>query len=168
MRILLLLTVILILSSCSKKKAKIEIGIVEEPAKIVVKAQNPLKSFGVDTFKEIEESPIRAIPERHTVLFELNSDALSNEAVEIINDYVNYLGNSKRCMITLKGGACPLGTEGYNYNLAYRRAESVSRVFKEKGINCEIVEKSVGEHQLISDIPERYYLNRRCEIGIIE
>lgn len=93
------------------------------------------------------------------VQFEFDSYELTNEQKELIN-----LMDVDDCGIELVGGACPIGTEGYNLQLGMRRALVVyDYLVNERGAK-NVRWRSVGEHELRTTNPDEYYLNRRCDI----
>lgn len=150
--ILLLIVLLIIVFSCSKKVTSIE-NYVPEPTKNEVAMVLPV-------VEEVQEEPeiITAKEELVIVYFDLNSSVL-NEAEKRKLDKVSGKAN-------LLSGCCPLGTDEYNYNLGVKRYDTVLKYLEKNGV--EIVGYStVGEGNLISVEPKEYYLNRRCEVRYI-
>jgi len=104
---------------------------------------------------------------KETVLFELDSYILSQDAMAVLNKIIDKLNFYPEIGLNLTGGCCPLGKENYNYSLGEKRGEGVKEYLSRK-IKNKLTIKSCGEKELVSDNPQEYFLNRRCEIEIGE
>ncbi|MBN1294357.1 MAG: OmpA family protein [Candidatus Latescibacteria bacterium] len=104
---------------------------------------------------EPPSKPMEVYRKKIVIYFKFDSDELTEKEKLKINNIDN--------PVELIGGACPLGNDDYNYTLGLKRAYSVKKIFDDRGIKVLSV-KSIGEHDLITDEPKEYYLNRRCEV----
>jgi len=111
----------------------------------------------------VQESFVLPEPINETVYFDLNSDELTLETIEILNSLHTSIEGGFSLSIT--GGCCPIGEDIYNYRLGLRRAHSVylylDAMFNKK-VKMECV--SYGEDNLVNNNPDEYYLNRRVII----
>jgi len=66
--------------------------------------------------------------------------------------------------VTIEGHCCPLGTSEYNMALGWRRAESAKSYLVKLGVDAGLLNTiSYGEERLVTNDPNQYHLNRRCE-----
>lgn len=140
------LAVVLLIVFCSKKVTTVS----ETPQEL------PKEDKVLMVFKDEKPAqPLVETPKYLTVYFDFDSDVLrDNEKfkLSIIDKPVE-----------LTGGACPIGSDDYNYTLGLRRAYSVRDYLEQSGIKVTSV-TSFGENGLVSTDKDEYPLNRRCEI----
>lgn len=75
------------------------------------------------------------------ILFDLDKDVPKiNEEGDWIDKAVKLLKENESFGLRIEGYTCPLGPEEHNRDLAIRRAESIKRMFVEKGVNPEQLE----------------------------
>jgi outer membrane protein OmpA-like peptidoglycan-associated protein len=90
------------------------------------------------------------------------------DSYELTTDYKRLIDllDVKNCDVELVSGTCPIGTTEYNHALGIRRALVVyDYLLNERGAN-NVLWRSVGENELVSENPDEYHLNRRCEISV--
>ena len=69
------------------------------------------------------------------ILFDLDKDIPKiTEQNDHIDNAVKVLKGNKNLYVIIEGYTCDLGTEEHNRDLANRRAESIKRIFIEKGV----------------------------------
>lgn len=156
------------LTGCSKRNLKdeeilwdgIEEPVIEEQA--AAPAAEPQR-----TVYTLETAAPAVVRTNRTVYFNFDSDVVSPDQMAAISEIA---AAARGCAgeIVLVGGACPIGEEPYNRDLGQRRAEALSRVLQVSyGLeSCDIKVRTVGEHDLVSDNPANYGLNRRCEMTV--
>lgn len=100
------------------------------------------------------------------VYFDFNSAVIKKSEMGKLKDLVRYASTRKVKKIILNGYTDEIGSEEYNYKLAYERANSVKKVLKEKikSKNIEYVINSKGKCCFVSD--KDHAKNRRVEIEI--
>ncbi len=75
------------------------------------------------------------------ILFDLDKDVPKiNEEGDWIDKAVKILKENESFGLRIEGYTCPLGPEEHNRDLAMRRAESIKRMFVDKGVNPEQLE----------------------------
>ena len=153
-RILLLL---LLVAGCTKKQVPppaIEVfpEIAEEIQEPQEQAQEP-----VGFMKFVEKINVN-----EKVLFDFNSDKLKECSIEIIDNILHKLQDNFGIKITLKGKACDIGEDIYNYRLGLRRGNSVSNYINSRGYYNTII-TSAGESE---QDPGGRELNRCCIITV--
>jgi outer membrane protein OmpA-like peptidoglycan-associated protein len=103
------------------------------------------------------------------ILFDVNSDALRQEARNNVDDLARILLKYKDTNIIVEGHTDSTGAENYNMKLSDNRASSVSRQLKSQGVQgLRISTVGYGEDQPIADngISSGRQQNRRVEIAI--
>lgn len=125
--------------------------------------------------KIIEEStPVKKLMVADTILtYELNPPIIyfDFDRYEIKSDdtitlktFAYQLKNDSTLKIVIKGYCDPIGSEAYNYQLGWRRANSTKNFLARLGINpSRISIVSLGETHLIATDSLEYWKNRRCE-----
>ncbi len=150
----LVFTVALILTGCPKKcvqPVKEEPVIVEEPVE-----------------KEVEGVPQRVELGLQTIYFDFDRSDIRPGDAQILQKNAE---NIKRAMaagskftVTIEGHCCPLGTSEYNMALGQRRAEAARSYLVKLGVAADVLNTiSYGEERLVTNDPNQYHLNRRCE-----
>ncbi len=141
---------------CSKKVVKKPPENVQEQ---VVDEAEYVEQKDPVVMKFAEEPPVDNSGIDYVVVqFEFDSYELTGDSKRLID-----LLGIKDGSFDLVGGACPIGDEPYNHNLGMQRALAVLDYLVENGV-FDVAWKSVGEKELVSNDPDTYYLNRRCEI----
>lgn len=105
-----------------------------------------------------------------TVKFELNSDQLTPDSKEFLDNVVTILKNKEQYDIELTGYTCDLGSEKTNYELSKNRADIVSQYLIKNGIAPDrLTVKAGGEDNPVADndTEESRRLNRRVEFKVV-
>lgn len=103
--------------------------------------------------------------------FKLNSDVLSDENKEQLDQVAQILLNNKEVEIELLGHSCGLGDQEVNYNFGIRRAKEAKKYLVSKGVEANrIYVHSYGAKKpLVSNASaENRAQNRRVEIKVIK
>jgi len=105
------------------------------------------------------------------VIFKYNSAELSNEGINILEDFVvNYKKIDVKNYLLIEGYSCLLGTQEYNLKLSEKRAFSLESKLMKLGIKKESIKlMSFGKIKFVSS---KHYkndleINRRSNITII-
>ncbi|MEA1920808.1 MAG: OmpA family protein [Campylobacterota bacterium] len=101
--------------------------------------------------------------------FSLNSYELNEKGLKEVDTLYAFMKRNTTSKVVIEGHTCNLGGELYNKELSKNRAQTVSKVLKEKGIDAKrIVESWKGMAQPLAsnETEERRALNRRVEIKI--
>lgn len=105
------------------------------------------------------------------VIFKYNSAELSNEGINILEDFVkNYKKIDVKNYLLIEGYSCLLGTQEYNLKLSEKRAFSLESELMKLGIKEESIKlMSFGKIKFVSS---KHYkndleINRRSNITII-
>lgn len=103
------------------------------------------------------------------VLFEFQTNKLTNESQAIVNNVVSVLKNNVFNSVVLSGHADNIGSDEYNQGLGLRRANAVKEILTSNGIPATKIETvSFGETQPVApnNTPEGRQLNRRVEFDV--
>ena len=97
---------------------------------------NKLSRKDKGTIKDLAQSLSKV-----KILFDLDKDVPKiNESGEHIDKCVDILKSDNNLKVIIEGYTCSLGSEEHNRDLAKRRAESIKRMFVEKGVNPNQIE----------------------------
>ncbi len=141
---ILLFTVI----GCPKKAVKKEQPILPPPEEAV--APKP----------EEEPAPIKL----STVYFDFDKYDIRPGDAGILKQNAEMLKKNPNVKITIEGHCCPIGTSEYNMALGFRRANAVKDYLVKLGIAQDRLNTvSYGEERLVTENPDEYWKNRRCE-----
>lgn len=148
------LTIVLALMGCPKKCVKPvaeEPVVVEEPVEEKVEVAPPKGELNLQTiYFDFDKSDIR--PGDASIL-QANAEQIK-KAVEA----------GQKLTVIIEGHCCPLGTSEYNMALGMRRAESAKSYLVKLGVDAGLLNTiSYGEERLVTNDPNQYQLNRRCE-----
>ncbi len=127
-----------------------------------------LASIAVDPPLELSE--YRKI-KLDAVLFDFDSDVLTNEAVEQLEDVYSLLRKNRAMYMEISGHTDEVGPDGYNLSLSKRRAQQVIEHLKSKGIDASRLQLTFfGKQQPVADneTDEGRHQNRRVEFQILE
>lgn len=111
------------------------------------------------------------------VTFEFNSDRLTAEAENRLDNVVNALMTAEDIDVRVEGHTDSIGGEAYNQELSQDRADSVKRYLVEHGIDpSRMTTQGFGESKPVapntdpdgSDNPEGRAENRRVELHVVE
>ncbi|MFP5304928.1 MAG: OmpA family protein [Gammaproteobacteria bacterium] len=105
------------------------------------------------------------------VKFEFDSDRLTPEAREILNQVAETLKAYAAVDVELEGHTDAIGTDAYNQGLSERRANAVKTYLVDQGIPAErMTPVGYGESQPIetNDTEEGREENRRVELKVLE
>jgi outer membrane protein OmpA-like peptidoglycan-associated protein len=87
-----------------------------------------------------------------SLLFDTNQDQLSYDMLDTIDGVKEAIKQESNSLIRINGYADARGSEAFNEDLAYRRAESVANYLVDQGIDRDrIIMRSMGESQSSPD-----------------
>ena len=103
-----------------------------------------------------------------SLLFDTNQDQLSYDMLDTIDGMTEAIKQEPNSLIRIDGYADARGSEAFNEDLAYRRAESVANYLVDNGIDRErIIVRSMGESQSSPDSDViAYAKDRRVELRL--
>jgi len=103
-----------------------------------------------------------------SLLFDTNQDQLSYDMLDTIDGVKETIKQEPNSLIRIDGYADARGSEAFNEDLAYRRAESVANYLVDNGIDRErIIVRSMGESQSSPDSDViAYARDRRVELRL--
>lgn len=166
------------LAGCASQKettAETPPPVIEEDVLVLVEVQpvvDPAVQAVIDSGK-IDESPeeIRALMEKNTYFFPLNSSKLNDEAYKSLDVHAAYLTSALGHMknIVIQGHTDERGTRTYNLALGERRANAIRDYLIAKGVVAKRIEViSFGfERPLDPEHNETAWdLNRRAVIVV--
>ena len=145
---------------CSKKK-------VVKPQVITAPTVEKIeRNFGIEKFKDqkIKPLPVSHVSIHAVLLFEFDCSNLRASEVPVLDALIEDVKARPDIVIHLIGGCCPIGTEGYNLRLGYRRTRVAYNYLRQAGLKNEILCRSYGENNLVAHGKSNYWKNRRCEI----
>lgn len=105
------------------------------------------------------------------VLFEFDSDALTDEAIAQLEDVFLLLKKNRSMYMEISGHTDVMGPDGYNLGLSKRRAVHVIEYLTEKGIDPSRLQLTFfGKEQPVAnnETDEGRHQNRRVEFQILE
>jgi peptidoglycan-associated lipoprotein len=185
--LILILALILILPSCTKKKISSQPAVTSaaeleaqkkaaeearqrELAKQRAIQEENLKEQGLKesglSAEMAEERKLteRAVFENEDIHFEFDSIILSQQAQDILRKKAQYLKENPNLMVTIEGHCDSRGTNEYNMALGDRRAYSAKTFLVDLGINeSRLRTVSYGEERPLdpAENEEAYAKNRR-------
>lgn len=150
-----------------------------EPAEKMIHIAESQQNPDVLTFltmvpKEVSSGEYYSIK---SILFDYNSDELSNEAQIEVEKLAQLMKKNSSLYIEVVGNADSHGSEEYNKSLSIKRARAVVNYIEGVGISADrFVTKGVGEENNIainenpdgSDNPEGRRLNRRVDMKVLK
>lgn len=139
---------------------------------------HPLKPETQSSEVEMDVTkPIKLLAEQFKdVRFGYDSDAVSGSAETIIDKVADYLNKTSQASVVLQGHTDSKGAAWYNKALSKRRANSVAKALRKKGVDkSRIRVEHYGEEKLIKPdhdadgnyLPEEAQKNRRVEIEVV-
>lgn len=139
-------------------------------AKTDAKAEKALAGIASLNNMKVERKIVLATDKKDGALFKLGSSELSDKAKQEIDAFIGSAASDPTTVILVAGYTDNSGSEDYNYALAQKRAEAVTRyLVTGKNINpTQIVTASYGEANPIADNKTRdgRAQNRRVEISV--
>lgn len=130
-------------------------------------------AYTLDRREEIENVPVAAkkineIMKKSVIWFDFDSDKPKLKPADVIDKIAAVLLEHPEQMVLVYGHASKEGSLEYNQNLSERRAASIVRLLKKKGVPSEqIVSKGFSYTQQYDDSENPYHdisLDRRVEI----
>ncbi len=110
------------------------------------------------------EEPIKKIIQFQTIYFDFDKSDIRPADAEVLKSNANLLKDNPEVNIIIEGHCCPLGTSEYNMALGWRRATSAQNYLIKLGIDkARLSTVSYGEERLVTNNPDEYWKNRRCE-----
>ncbi|MEO0130744.1 MAG: OmpA family protein [candidate division WOR-3 bacterium] len=104
-----------------------------------------------------------------TILFDFDKYDIRPGDAEILKKNAEVLKQYPNVKIVIEGHCCPIGTNEYNLGLGQRRANSAKDYLIKLGIPADRLETiSYGEERLVTNNPDEYWKNRRCEFKVKE
>lgn len=152
-KIILLLSSLLILSSCSSNKAPIQKPI----------SSSPITNEQVNT---IENQDI-STKTNNSVFFDFDKYNIKDQYIEIINDNSKYLSINPTAKVQINGNTDDIGSVEYNLSLGQKRADIVKKALVSNGVNQKNIEAiSNGKLKPImaNDNDSGRAYNRRADI----
>ncbi len=123
--------------------------------------------------EEVENVPVAAkkineIMKKSVIWFDFDSDKPKLKPADVVDKIAAVLLEHPEQMVLVYGHASKEGSQEYNQNLSERRAASIVRLLKKKGVpSDQIVSKGFGYTQQYDDSENPYHdisLDRRVEI----
>jgi outer membrane protein OmpA-like peptidoglycan-associated protein len=103
---------------------------------------------------------------RITVLFGLDSSAISNEEKAKLSSFVKGLDTGTKAInLFVTGYTCDLGSKAHNDVLAMNRAQAIEAYLRKAGLRAIWV-TGTGKCCYVTNDPSKRYLNRRVEATI--
>lgn len=111
------------------------------------------------------------------VNFEFDKAVLRSESIPILDAAVNVLNEHPELLVSIDGHTDSKGSDAYNQNLSFNRANTVHDYFIDKGVNAErLVFRGFGESRPVApnenpdgtDNPEGRFENRRVELNVLD
>ncbi|MCX7785265.1 MAG: OmpA family protein [candidate division WOR-3 bacterium] len=132
--------------------------------KKVVKKEQPIAPPPEEVIEKEKPEEVKAPIKLSTVYFDFDKyDIRPGDAV-ILKENAQALKDNPKVKITIEGHCCPIGTSEYNMALGFRRANSVKDYLVKLGIAPDRLNTvSYGEERLVTENPDEYWKNRRCE-----
>ena len=125
---------------------KTELTVVDDVSSESVVEVSPSETS--DNSEQGAQSPALVNSVQIGLLFDTNQDQLSHSMLETIDKVTEAIKAEPNSLIRIDGYADPRGTEAFNLDLSYRRAENVANYLAEKGIDrSRIIVRSMGEGQ---------------------
>jgi len=103
--------------------------------------------------KPVEQAPL-VIPEKLIIYFAYNKSEFNPDAAtdKFFNESKAYLDQNLQARLNITGHTDARGTDQYNQDLGYRRAQSLQRYFESKGMPADkIIIESRGEKEPADD-----------------
>ena len=155
MRLILILAVMAFIAACSGSKPKAQ----AEPAQGA--SELPDQTEKILDFEEFPKTT-------GVIYFALGSSEVSKFYDASVLEWAEYMRHTG-FVISVVGHACPLGSDDFNFSLAYARARSVRESLLYHGIpSWKITIESKGEQEPVTTDPVQYALNRRVEVSFQE
>lgn len=100
------------------------------------------------------------------ILFETDADSLDDESLRIVARLAPLLASLGVSPLRVEGHTDSVGSEAHNRGLSLRRAQSVARALRERGVSAEVVVVGLGKDRPIADnaTPDGRAQNRRVAI----
>jgi len=100
------------------------------------------------------------------VHFGFDSSGIDGASAAALDKVADYLTAHSEQVVDLIGHTCPIGGDGYNFNLGMRRAEAAAAALMARGVApMRISTTSAGEMRLVNAEPSGYASDRRVELS---
>lgn len=107
-------------------------------------------------------------PQRYTILFDLDSADVETEQMSVIEDALTDFRGRENGQIDILGHADRSGPPDYNQQLSARRADTVTRMFANRGIEVgRIDESAFGEQQPAVPTPDGVTERRNRRVVVV-
>jgi outer membrane protein OmpA-like peptidoglycan-associated protein len=138
---------------------------VEESLPQVVNTNSNDKMKKIESLAEKQET-IDGILKTSPIYFELNSDKITKESTDILDEIIYILTTLKDYSLEVQGHTDSVGSSAYNKKLSQKRADAVKAYLIKHGVSTgEISSTGYGEERPI-DINSKSKINRRVEIHL--
>jgi OmpA-OmpF porin, OOP family len=128
-------------------------GLCGEPVAVQTEMVSQTEAI-TDSIPQPEAQPQLVIPDNLVIYFDYNvSDLVPDAALNKFFEESNaYLNQNLQARLHITGHADAKGTDQYNQELGYRRAQSVQRYLESKGISSDkMIIESKGEKEPAAD-----------------
>ncbi|TAG94593.1 MAG: OmpA family protein, partial [Bacteroidetes bacterium] len=147
-----------------KNEGNINSIFLDKPQKIKENNQNLL---GNTQKKEQKVSIISTEIESDNLYFEIGTQNLTQESIEILENSIEILNNYPNLQAFLVGHTCNIGNTQKNIQLSIQRAEKIKDLLIKKGVSTHRIQiKGMGDKYPIekNDTEQGRRANRRVEI----
>jgi outer membrane protein OmpA-like peptidoglycan-associated protein len=152
--LLILLAVLAVACSCSKKVSKK--GYEPDAPTIAEESGKSGPRYGTKAFADVESKKL-------VVYFDFNSSVVSENYVSALRAFIE--GQKIEGGILCVGHACQVGTDEFNLALSMERACAVKSLYVQMDMSPEtIIPFAKGESEPVTEDESMYHLNRRVEI----
>lgn len=131
-------------------------------------AEEPVAVEPVEVEEEVEVAPPKVELNLQTIYFDFDKSDIRPGDASILQANASQIKKAveagQKLTVVIEGHCCPIGTSEYNMALGMRRAESAKSYLVKLGVDAELLNTiSYGEERLVTNDPNQYHLNRRCE-----
>lgn len=146
-------------------------GFCGEPISLQANVPSLESEMPTDTLTTVEVKELAVLPENLVTYFEFDKSEfkVNDLTKKYANESNEYLKQDTTAMLIITGHTDATGSEEYNQNLGYRRAQSAKQYFESGGIPAQKIRiESKGEVEPIdsNSTKEGRANNRRTEIVI--
>lgn len=139
-------------------------GVPEKGEYVTSSPQIPVAPHERASYNNVDDDPL-------IVMFDTDSHDLSTEAERTIRSWVNLLQGKPHTEVLLQGHADERGSDGYNYDLALRRAETVKDSLVQQGIEAwriSVASESEWKPRATGNMPWAWDHNRRVRLILLD
>ena len=129
-------------------------GLCRDTETMQISAGNIKDSTSYDTLNKSLDPELAIVPGNMVIYFAFDKSEFKSEAMtdKYFSGSNSYLNQNPQARLGVTGYTDAVGSEKYNQDLGYRRAQSVKQYFEEKGLPADkIIIESKGEKDPASD-----------------